>query len=72
MNVVEKTALAGLSAGKTHAEAFPSLAPVDYMRESSLSRAPTEVGVELSYRPFRRTFLRFGYNWEGIKREWAG
>lgn len=69
VDVNEPIAPAGLSAGLTYAQAYPALGPVDFLRESSLSRTPTDLSVELAYRPFKRTTVRFGYEWEDIRRD---
>jgi len=71
VNVVEQTTPEGLSAGKTYAEAFPTAFPAtfDFVRESAMSRTPTEVGVELGVQPARRTFLRAGYGWLAVERD---
>jgi Putative outer membrane beta-barrel porin, MtrB/PioB len=71
VNVVEQTTPEGLAAGKTYSEAFPTAFPAtfDFVRESAMSRTPTEVGVELGVQPARRTFLRLGYGWQAIERE---
>jgi Putative outer membrane beta-barrel porin, MtrB/PioB len=71
VDVVEQTTPEGLAAGKTYSQAFPGAFPAtfDFIRESSLNRTPTEFGVELSARPARRTYLRAGYGWQGLERE---
>jgi len=71
VDVVEQTTPAGLSAGLTYSQAFPTAFPAtfDFVRESSMNRTPMEFGIELSAQPARRTFLRFGYGFEAIERE---
>lgn len=71
VNVVEQTTPAGLAAGLTYPQAFPTAFPAtfDFVRDSSMNRTPTEFGVELSAQPARRTFLRFGYGFQAIERE---
>jgi len=72
VDVVEQTTPEGLSAGKTYTQAFPAAFPAtfDFVRNSSMNRTPTEFGVELGARPAARTFLRFGYGWQAIEREY--
>ncbi|MBP1606239.1 MAG: hypothetical protein H6Q08_1613 [Acidobacteria bacterium] len=72
VNVIEPVAVAGLAAGKTYSEAFPNALPAtfDFTRESSLNRTPTELGVEFGVRPAKRTFLRFGYGWQEVERDY--
>ena len=71
VDVVEQTAPAGLSAGLTYPQAFPTAFPAtfDFVRDSSMNRTPTEFGVELGAQPAKRTFLRFGYGFQAIERE---
>lgn len=71
VDVVEQTTPAGLSAGLTYPQAFPTAFPAtfDFVRDSSMNRTPTEFGVELGVQPARRTFLRFGYGFQAIERE---
>jgi hypothetical protein len=69
VDVIELVAPAGATAGKTYAQAYPTLGSPDFVRESALSRTPTELSAEVSVRPFRRTFLRAGYEWEQIDRD---
>jgi len=71
VDVVEQTTPAGLAAGLTYPQAFPNDFPAtfDFIRDSSLNRTPTEVGIELGAQPARRTFLRVGYGWEAVERE---
>lgn len=71
VNVVEQTTPAGLSAGLTYPQAFPNDFPTtfDFVRDSSLNRTPTEFGLELGVQPAKRTFLRFGYGWQALERE---
>ncbi|MGE0043143.1 MAG: GSU2204 family CXXCH-containing (seleno)protein [Vicinamibacterales bacterium] len=70
VDVAEPVAPGGPSAGKTYAEFFPALAPVDFVRNSSLNRTPTYADVELIYRPYKRTTVRAGYAFEGITRDY--
>jgi len=69
VDVVELVSPAGPTAGLTYVQAYPAIGSVDYVRESSLSRTPTTVATELIYRPFKRTWVRGGYEWEEIRRD---
>jgi hypothetical protein len=69
IDVVEPVTPAGPNAGLTYVQAYPIMAPIDFVRESALSRSPTELGAELLFRPLKRTYLRFGYEWEQVERE---
>jgi hypothetical protein len=69
VDVNEPIAPAGLSAGQTYEQAFPQLGELDFLRESGLSRTPTTAEFDLIYRPFRRTTIRAGYEWEEIERD---
>lgn len=69
IDVVEPVTPAGPNAGLTYAQAYPEIGPQDYLRESALSRTPTELGLELLYRPARKTWVRFGYEWEAVRRD---
>jgi len=69
VDVAELPAPAGPSAGLTYAEAYPQLGALDFVRESGLSRTPTTAEIDLVYRPYRRTTVRAGYEWEEIQRD---
>jgi hypothetical protein len=69
VDVVELIAPAGPAAGRTYAQAYPSLGQVDFVRRSSLNRSPTLAEIEGVWRPFRRTTVRLGYEWEEVRRD---
>ncbi len=69
VDVSEPIAPAGPSAGLTYAEAYPSVGTVDFIRQSSLSRRPTELTLDVAYRPAKHSAVRFGYGWEEIRRD---
>jgi hypothetical protein len=69
IDVLEPVSPAGPSAGRTYAEAYPTYGTPDFVRESSLSRSPTDVSLDLAWKPLRRTTLRAGYAWEQIRRD---
>ena len=69
VDVVELTSPAGPTAGLTYAQAYPSFGSPDYVRESSLSRTPTDVSLDLTWKAPKRTTLRAGYGWEEIRRD---
>ncbi len=69
IDVIELVSPAGPSAGRTYAQAYPTFGNPDYVRESSLSRTPTDMSLELSWKPFKNTTMRAGYVWEEIRRD---
>lgn len=69
VDVVEPVAPAGPTAGRTYAQAYPLIGSPDYYTASAASRTPTDVRLELAFRPARRTVLKAGYSWEEISRE---
>lgn len=69
VNVVEQTAPAGPAAGLTYPEQYPSMLPVDYYTESTAARTPTEMAVELSMRPGKRSSINLGYEYEQVSRK---
>jgi hypothetical protein len=68
VDVVEQISPAGPTAGKTYAEAYPTFGEPDYVRESSLSRTPTDVGLDLTWTPAKRSAIQVGYAWEALER----
>ncbi|MCL4848265.1 MAG: MtrB/PioB family outer membrane beta-barrel protein [Acidobacteria bacterium] len=68
IHVPEKPNPAGPIAGLTYEQAYPTVGELDWTRYSERSRTPTEMAVELNYRPRKKTSLRFGYEWERIDR----
>lgn len=69
IDMIELVSPAGPTAGKTYAQAYPSFGDPDYVRESSLSRTPTDMSLELSWKAFKGTTFRAGYSWEEIRRD---
>lgn len=69
VHVTETVSPAGLTAGLTYEQAYPTVGELDFVRESDASRTPTELTLELGMQPARRTFLRAGYTWQETKRE---
>lgn len=69
VDVVELVSPAGPTAGKTYAQAYPTFGNPDYVHESSRSRSPTEFGLDLAWKPLRRTTLRVGYEHEQVPRD---
>jgi len=67
VDVNEPVAPAGPAAGRTYAQAYPQLGVVDYERVG-LSRTPTNLEVDLIYRPWKKTTIRGGYEWESLER----
>ena len=51
VDVVEPIAPAGPGAGLTYAQQYPAMLPLDYNTESTASRSPTEMALELAFRP---------------------
>lgn len=69
IDMIELVSPAGPTAGKTYAQAYPSFGNPDYVRESSLSRTPTDMTLELQWRAAKNTTVRAGYAWEEIRRD---
>ncbi len=69
VDVVEPVAPAGPAAGLTYAQQYPGMLPLDYYTESSATRSPTEMALELAFRPGRRSSINLGYEYEAIERE---
>ncbi len=69
VDVVEPTAPAGPAAGLTYAQQYPAMLPLDYNTESAASRSPTEMALELAFRPGKRSSINLGYEYEEITRE---
>jgi len=69
VDVVESIAPAGPAAGLTYAQQYPSMLPLDYDTESTASRSPTEMALELAFRPGKRSSINLGYEYEAIERE---
>lgn len=55
VDVVELVSPAGPTAGLTYAQAYPTFGNPDFVRQSSLSRTPTDVGLDLTWTPLKRT-----------------
>ncbi len=68
VDIVEQVSPAGPTAGLTYAAAYPTFGSPDYVRKSALSRTPTELGLDLTWTPLRRTSVQAGYAWEEIQR----
>lgn len=68
VDVVEQTAPAGPAAGLTYAQQYPAMLPLDYYTESTASRSPTEMALELAFRPGKRSTINVGYEYEDITR----
>jgi hypothetical protein len=69
VDVAEPIAPAGPAAGLTYAQQYPGMLPLDYTTESTASRTPTEMAIELAYRPTKRSSINLGYEYEAIERE---
>ena len=69
IDMIELVSPAGPTAGKTYAQAYPTFGNPDYVRESSLSRTPTDLSLELSWKASKKTTFRAGYSWEEIRRD---
>ena len=68
VDVVEQTAPAGPAAGLTYAQQYPAMLPLDYYTESTASRTPTEMALELAFRPGKRSSINLGYEYDAIER----
>ena len=69
VDVIELVAPAGPAAGLTYAQQYPAMLPLDYYTESAASRAPTEMALELAFKPGKRSSINLGYEYEEITRE---
>jgi hypothetical protein len=69
VDVVEQTAPAGPAAGLTYPQQYPAMLPLDYYTESTAARSPTEMALELAFRPGKRSSINLGYEYEEITRE---
>jgi len=69
VDVVEPVAPAGPAAGLTYAQQYPAMLPLDYYTESTASRSPTEMALELAFRPGKRSSINLGYEYEEVTRE---
>ncbi|MFO7691516.1 MAG: GSU2204 family CXXCH-containing (seleno)protein [Vicinamibacterales bacterium] len=69
VDVVEPVSPAGPGAGLTYAQLYPAMLPLDYNTESAASRSPTEMALELAFRPGKRSSINLGYEYEEISRE---
>lgn len=68
VDVAEPIAPAGPSAGLTYAQNYPGMLPLDYQTESTASRTPTEMALELAFRPGRKSSINLGYDYESVER----
>lgn len=69
VEVIDTVTPAGPAAGLTYEQAYPTAGEFSFTRHSSLSRSPTDVGLELAYRPAKGTTLNVGYDWESLTRD---
>lgn len=69
VDIVEPVSAGGPTAGQTYAEFYPAVGEVDFLRQSSRNRSPTEFMVDFNYKPLPRTSLTVGYEHEVIDRE---
>lgn len=70
VDVAEPIAPAGPAAGLTYAQQYPAMLPLDYDTEPTSSRTPTEMAIELAYRPTKKSSINLGYEYEAIDREY--
>ncbi len=69
VDVAEPIAPAGPAAGLTYAQQYPGMLPLDYTTEPTSSRTPTEMAIELAYRPTKKSSINLGYEYEAVDRE---
>ncbi len=69
VTVADTVSPAGTTAGLTYEQAYPTVGELSFLRESSLSRSPTDFSLELAYQPAKRTTLRVAYDWESLTRD---
>lgn len=68
VDIVEPIAPAGPMAGLTYAQGYPDMLPLDYYTHATASRTPTEMALELAFRPGKRSSINVGYEYEAIDR----
>ena len=68
VDVVEPITPAGPAAGLTYAQQYPAMLPLDYYTESAEVRSPTEMALELAFRPGKRSSINLGYEYEEVTR----
>jgi hypothetical protein len=68
VDTAEPIAPAGPAAGLTYAQQYPAMLPLDYQTESTASRTPTELAIELAFRPGKRSSINLGFEYEDVTR----
>ncbi len=68
VEIAEPVAPAGPAAGLTYSQQYPGMLPQDYMTESTASRTPTEMAIELAFRPNKKSSINLGYEYEDVTR----
>jgi len=69
VEVADTVAPAGPTAGLTYEQAYPGVGELSYLRESVRARQPTDLSLELAFRPRPHTSLRVGYAWASVERD---
>lgn len=69
VEINEPVANAGPLAGQTFTQAYPQFGEASYIRDSVRSRSPTDISVDFTYRPAKRTTLLVGYEYKRINRD---
>jgi len=72
VDIKENEAVAGPQAGMTFSEAYPDFGEADFIRRSSLSREDTIFQADLSAPFGDGYFVRFGYEYKDIDRDYYG
>ncbi len=68
VDITELISPAGLTAGLTYAQAYPTFGNPDYIRRSATARTPTAASMDLAWTPSGRASLHAGYEWEAVER----
>ena len=71
VEIAEPVAPAGPTAGLTYQQAYPAMGAIDFVRESTLSRTPTEGEIQFDVRPTRRSSIRAEYGFEQVNRNFS-
>lgn len=69
VEVAELVAPAGPAAGLTYEQAYPAVGDLSFLRESSLSRSPTDFSLALTVQAAKRTTFDVEYAYESLTRE---
>ncbi len=69
VDLPEQPANGGPLAGQTFTESYPNFGGASFLRDSVRSRSPTDINVDFTYRPAKRTTLLVGYEYKRLNRD---